>query len=47
MIKYIIRAMLIALALWVVVSYFEIGFTDWHLDRWESSYNFFKVVGII
>lgn len=45
--KYIIRAMLIAFALWAVVSYFEIGFTDWFLGETESSWNLFKVVGIL
>lgn len=41
------RAMLIALALWAVISYLEIGFTDWFLGETESAWNLFKVVGVL
>lgn len=45
--KYIIRGLLIAAALWIAVSYLEIGFTDWCLGETESAWNLFKVVGIL
>ena len=46
-IKILLWAGLIALALWVAVSYLEIGFTDWYLGETESAMNFFRVIGIL
>lgn len=46
-IKMLLWAGLTALALWVAVSYLEIGFTDWYLGETESTNNFFKVIGVI
>lgn len=40
-------ALAVALALWVAVSYLEIGFTDWYLGETESTLNFFKIIGIL
>lgn len=47
MTKVLLRGLLIAVALWVAVSYLEIGFTDWYLGEYESAWNFFKVIGIL
>lgn len=45
--KYITRAVFTALALWAIISYLEIGFTDWFLGETESAWNLFKVMGIL
>ena len=47
MTKLLLRGLLIAVALWVAVSYLEIGFTDWYLGETESAWNLFKIIGLI
>jgi hypothetical protein len=47
MTKLLLRGLLITVVLWVAVSYLEIGFTDWYLGETESTWNLFKIMGIL